>query len=140
MRWDDVLEAVVGVAQADATIRTLLQLSEIRSEVEWAEHVVPGLTFHHVSDGVSELWEPSTIQADIWMTTLEDVVTVERALRRLLDHDLPTTLETVYCYAQFTDGASLGAAMGPDRNNYFGRAARFRISPIRDALRSGRSA
>lgn len=139
MRWDHVLEAINTAVQADAAMVAAFG-ANMRAEVEWQERIIPGLTFRIVGDTENELWEPITVQFDVWTTTLVALAAGERALRALMDHDGPTTLGGVYCYSYFTDGTPLGATVGPDRSNYYGRAARFRIVPIREALRPGRTA
>jgi len=140
MRWDDVLTAITTAVQADATLVSVFGVANMRAEVEWAEQIVPGLSYRVVGDTVTELWEPHVVQFDIWATTLEDLAAGERALRALMDNGGPVSLGGMYCYCYFTDGTPLGATVGPDRSNYYGRAARFRILPIREALRPGRTA
>jgi len=141
MRWDDVFRAFARAAKADETLVGIHGADAIKVASGWTEQVVPGLQYHVISDqGNLELWEPCIVQADQWCETVSELALGERALRRLFDHDGPVTIEGVYCYSYFTDGAELGAALGPDRNNYFGRATRFRIVPIRESLQRGRSA
>jgi hypothetical protein len=133
MRWDDILEAITNVVSADATMLAVFG-ADMRAEVFWAEQIVPGLTYRIVVDAAGEQWEPTVVQFDMWVTSLEDLATAERGLRRLFDHAIETELDSLYCYSSVVDGASLGATIGPDRSNYFGRAVRVRIVPIREAL------
>ena len=48
----------------------------------------------------------------------------------------PERATDVTMWSQFTDGAELTS---PERAGYYGRALRFRMTPLRDCLRGGRS-
>jgi len=135
MRWDHVAQAIAAEAAADPTLAGIYG-GAVRMNAGAQDFMVPGLEYHIVADSASELWEPVIVQWDQWCTTLADVVASERALRKLFDQDLPVTIQGVWMWAEFTDGADLTV---PDRSGFYGRAARFRFTPLRDALRWGRS-
>lgn len=134
MRWHDVIWAISREAAADPILAGIYG-SVIRMGGT-QEHAVPSLEYWIIGDSASELWEPVTIQWDQWVHTLEDLVISEAAIRTLFDHPVPVTIQGVIMWSEFTDGASLVA---PDRAGFHGRAARFRFTPLRDALRAGRS-
>jgi len=135
MRWDHVGKAIADAAAADLTLIGIYAGS-IRMNAGAQDFLVPGLEWSMISDGASELWEPCIVQWDQWTLTLPDLQASERALRKLFDHDLPITLGGVFMFSEFTDGADLTS---PDRAGHYGRAVRFRYTPIRDDLRWGRS-
>src|SRR4030042_1291341 len=134
MRWHDVLWAISREAQAHPLLAEIYGSAIRMSGTQ--EHAVPSLEYFIVADSASELWEPCIIQWDQWTTSLEDLVRAEAALRSLFDHALPVTMQAVVMWSQFTDGAELTS---PERAGYYGRALRFRMTPLRDCLRGGRS-
>jgi hypothetical protein len=135
MRWDNVAKATAAAAAADPTLAGIFGPT-IRMSASAQTHVVPSLEYHLIADSASELWEPAVFQWDIWTDTMVELVTAERALRKLFDLRLPDLIEGVYMFAEFTEGFEL---VSPDLAGYFGRAVRFRFSPIREDLRCGRS-
>jgi hypothetical protein len=134
MRWHDVIWAISRAAAEDPILQGLYGEAIRMSGTQ--EHEVPSLEYQVISDTASELWEPVTVQWDQWTDSLNDLVISEAALRSLFDHAVPVTLEDVVMWAEFTDGAQLSV---PDRAGFYGRAARFRFTPLRDCLRGGRS-
>ena len=137
MRWDDVALAIRTAAAADPVLAAIYGAAGVRMGASAQDHIVPSLEYMIVADTGTELWEPIIVQWDQWVADYDDLVASERALRKLFDHDLPVEIEGVYMWSVFTDGASLVDA--PDRAGYYGRAVRFRYSPIREDLRCGRS-
>lgn len=135
MRWDDVAKAVAAAAATDPTLVAIYG-DAVRMGAAAQDHMVPSLEYMIVTDSGSELWEPVVIQWDQWTRDLPDLIASERALRKLFEQDSPVTIGGVYMWAMFTDGADLNS---PDRAGYFGRAVRFRFTPIREDLRAGRS-
>jgi len=139
MRWDDVLTAIRAALVADSVVAALYGNS-VRLAGD-SDYKTPGIELRLLIDSIDETWEPCTVQVDQWAETAPELVAGERAIRKLLDHESPTTIEGVYMWATFLEGADLGAvAMGPDRGNVFGRAMRFRMMPVREDQRAGRSA
>lgn len=137
MRWDAVAIAIGQAAANDATLLEIYGAANIRQKAAAQDHLTPGLGFWLVTDAGTELWEPQIWQWDQWCDTWEDLVASERALRKLFDHDLEVTIQGVYMFSVFTEGAEL--TDDPDRAGFYGRAVRFRYSPIREDLRCGRS-
>lgn len=138
MRWHDVFW-IIG-----QEVRDDMDLSGIFGNAMRVqgthEHIVPSLEWGLISDAGTELWEPCTIQFDLWTNTLEDLVLAEASLRALFDHNLPVTFEDksgardLVTWCEFQDGAELTS---PDRSGYYGRAVRFQFTPLRDCLRRG---
>ena len=137
MRWDDVVLACRTAAVADPVLAGIYGEDAIRMGATAQDFRVPGLEYQIIGDTETELWEPIIMQWDQWTADYADLVASERALRKLFDHRLPVEIEGVYMFSVFTDGASLVDA--PDRAGFYGRAVRFRLSPIREDLRLGRS-
>ena len=136
MRWYAVARAIAAAAAAD-TVLAAIYGEAIRMSAMAQDHIVPSLEYQIVTDTADELWEPVIIQWDQWLADFQDLVDSERALRKLFDQDLPVEIGGVYMWSVFTEGAELVDA--PDRAAFYGRALRFRYSPIREDLRCGRS-
>lgn len=134
MRWHDVIWAISQAAAADSILRGIYADAIYANGARNWE--IPSLEYDLITDSASELWEPCTVQWDQWCLSMEDLVVSEARLREMFDHAVPTTIQGVVMWAEFTDGASLTA---PERSGFYGRAARFRFTPLRDALRRGRS-
>lgn len=134
MRWAAVIKAIAAEAAADPTLAGIYGTA-IRMNAGAQNYLVPGLEYWMVTDTATELWEPQIVQWDQWTETLDDLIESERALRKLFDHDNMVTIGDVTMWAVFEEGADL---QSPNRENYFGRAARFRFTPIRGDLRPGR--
>jgi len=127
MMWDNVLKAVVEHAVADPLLAELFGES-VRLKGSGTRQV-PGLELALVSDVEGELWEPCVVQWDIWCHSLTDVRAAERQLRRLFHTELPETFGGVRMFGQYVDGDTLSE---PDRDDVYGRAARFRHVPLRE--------
>lgn len=136
MRWDDVLKASATAAAADPDLAAIYG-EAVRLKATAQDHTVPGLLLWLVTDTAGELWEPVTIQWDQWTEDFQELVDSERALRKIFDKDNMVTIGGVTMFTVFTDGESL--VDDPDRAGFYGRGLRFRMSPIREDLRCGRS-
>jgi len=141
MRWHDVLW-IIGLEVFGDDALAEIYGNAMRQKAEGQEHIVPGLTWFIVSDSGSELWEPCVVQFDQFTESQDELTTSESRLRTIFDRPLPVTFadpsgaRDLHAFCKFSDGASL---VSPDRDGYFGRAARFRFVPVRDSLRAGRS-
>lgn len=131
MRWHDVLWAIGRVTTADPILAGIYGEAIRLSGTQ--EHTVPSLEYFIVSSTGSELWEPCTIQFDQWCDSLlPDLAVSEAALTSLFDHATPITLEGVVMWAQLEEATELTV---PDRAGFYGRAVRFRFTPLRGCLR-----
>jgi len=135
MRWAAVIEAISKVAAADPALVAIYGTA-IRMNAGAQDYQMPGLEYQIIADTANELWEPMIVQWDQFTESLADLVDSERALRELFDHAFPVTIEGVFMFSEFSEGAEL---QSPSRENVFGRAVRFRYTPIRGDLRPGRT-
>lgn len=128
MIWDDLLERIVTIVNADAVLLEVFGSSMRMAGT--AEHAVPSLEWTMITDSEGELWSPHVIQFDQWSLDLEEVIRSERRLRALFHQDLPVRLGgDLLSWAQYVDGEVLAT---PDRNGFAGRAVRFRFTPLRE--------
>jgi hypothetical protein len=141
MRWDALLKAAGDVAATHPDLAAIFG-DNIRLHGTWKLDTpgqpdgspplpnVPLLELRLVSDLENELWAPTIIQWDIWVKTLPEAVRAERALRRLFHADSYVTIGGIEMWSEYLDGDSSTAT--PDRDGFFGRAIRFRHTPLRE--------
>lgn len=134
MRWDSVLQAMVN-AMANDTALTGIYGEAIR-KTGVHPFITPSLEYFFVTVSQSELWEPQLVQFNQWTKSMDDLVVSDRRLRQLFDHDNMVVIEGVTMWAQYEDGGDL---TGPESEGYYGLAARYRFTPIREKLLLGRS-
>ena len=127
MRWDAVIAAVTGTALADPIIVGIIGAAGRLAGT--GPHQVSLLEWSLIADTEDELWAPCTVQWDLWVNTIEEQIALERQLRRLFHAELPVNLAGVRMWSQYVDGSVLAS---PDRDGYYGRALRFRYTPLRD--------
>lgn len=128
INWDDVLAGFLAELAAAPEL-TAIYGDEIRLAGS-AEHVVPLLEATMIADGESELWAPITVQVDLWNKSLTDVRAAENYIRGRYHSQVPIPIGGIPCWAQYSDGTLLAE---PGRDGYFGRALRFRFTPLRAA-------
>lgn len=92
-------------------------------------HQVPLLEWQLIGDSEGELWAPCTVQFDQWCPTMDALRMSERRLRFLFHLEVPGVVQGLGMWSEFQDGAWLAS---PDRDQVFGRALRFRMTPLRD--------
>lgn len=127
MKWDQMAKHTMAMAKADTTL-----LGIYGQKIRYAAHgalEIPVLELSTIADGQTELWEPCTIQWDQWVETMDQLRASERQLRRLFISEIPQLIGPVLAFCQYQDGAELDM---PSRDNYFGRAVRFRLTPLRE--------
>ena len=126
MMWDQVLLRIVAVVRTDTL------LAEIYGEnmrlASPGQLLIPALEWTVAADSETELWAPCTIQFDQWTRTLAELVRSERRLRALFHTELPAEFDGLIMSCQYLDGTLLAA---PDRDDFNGRALRFRFTPLR---------
>lgn len=127
MKWDAVLAAVGATCAADPFLAAIYG-SAIRLTGSGA-HRVPVLEFMLIADSETELWAPCTVQLDQFTQTLTAQIASERRLRQLFHLETPRDIGGMPMWAQYQDGETLAE---PDRDGYFGRAIRFRLTPLRE--------
>lgn len=127
MQWDAIVERVRNACVGDPALVAIFG-SAMRYTGS-GDHAVPLLEWMLIADGQQEQWAPCTVQLDVWHRDLDAVVTAERRLRRLFHQELPFDFEGLTTWGEYLDGEVLAS---PDRDGYFGRALRFRLTPLRD--------
>lgn len=140
MRWDAVLKAT-GDQLASNTELFGIFGQNIRVAGD-NELFLPGINIRVISDTIEEQWDREIFQYDIWTEEWDHLLIGERLTRKELDHESPLSIQGVYMWSQWEGGAELGQAqstVGPESRNFYGRALRFRHTPITEALRRGRS-
>lgn len=127
MKWDQVCAKIAALVAADPTLRAIYGGS-IRM-TGTGEHRIPLLEYMLVADGEDELWAAHTIQWDQFTKTSEDLVTSERRLRHLFHREVPAEFGGLAMWSQYVEGEVLAY---PARDKYYGRAIRFRMTPLRE--------
>lgn len=127
MIWDDLLERIAVILNADAALSPVF--GQNMRMAGTAEHVVPSLEWTLIADREDELWAPHVIQFDIWSDNVEQVIAAERRVRSLFHQDLPVKFGgDLLAWSQYQDGTVLAMV---NRDGFAGRALRFRITPLR---------
>jgi hypothetical protein len=132
MKWDQVVKVVSDTVTGDTVLLAIYGAKMRYTGTGAHEH--PLLEFQFIADAEDELWNPCTLQFDQWTDTLETLRASERRLRRLFHDDMPTTFGGLTMWAQYVDGDTLTM---PDRDGYYGRALRFRYTPLREQYEVG---
>lgn len=133
MKWDQVIKAVNAVVLADPVL-----VGIYGANIRYAgtgKHLVPCLEVQFIADAEDELWNPCTVQWDMFTMDMQALWDSERRLRRLFHDDMPTTFAGLTMWAQYVEGDALVTA--PDRDGFFGRAVRFRFTPLREQYQVG---
>lgn len=126
MMWPEVFERAVALVRSDAALVGIYG-ANVRMAGSGVQQV-PGLEYTLIGDTETELWAPMTVQFDQWVKTPTELQQSERRLRALFNRQLPITLNGVQMWAQYEDGAVLAM---PERSGFYGRASRFRLTPLR---------
>ena len=127
MKWDAVLVALTDVVTQDTALVAVY--GDAMRMAGTDTHRVPVLEWFLVADGEDELWDNITVQLDQWTATAADLWASERRLRQLFHQELPASMGGMSMWMQYQDGAALTV---PDRDGYFGRAIRFKFTPLRE--------
>lgn len=127
MRWDTTIRAVMAAVLADSALAAIYG-GAVRFSGS-SSIAVPLLEFTLVSDTEGEQWAPVVLQLDQWVESADLLRESERRLRQLFHLEVPAEIGGVLMWAQYVDGDSIGA---PNRDGFFGRAARFQFTPLRE--------
>ncbi len=97
MRWDAAVAAWLAPVVADSVVQGILGVDAEFNMVGEGDFVVPSLQYTLVSPGVPhlEVYWRSLVQLDMWTKTLADVVTLEKALVRLLHLEVPASIGSI---------------------------------------------
>lgn len=127
MMWDAVVAAIKTTCEGDGTLVGLYGTAMRMSGT--GDMTGRRLEWDLIGDAEDELWAPVTVQFDQYLDSMAGLVASERRLRDLFHRDLPAEIGGLLCWLQYVDGAGLGV---PSRDQYYGRAVRFRITPLRE--------
>ena len=131
MRWDAAVAAWLVPVAADSDVTDLLGLAPEFGMVGEHDYVVPSLEYSLISPAIPfrEVYWRTLIQLDFWTKTLDDLISLEKALVRLLHFDWPLTIGTIPMWSQMIEGGTpiTGAADG-----VFGRSMDFHLIYLRD--------
>lgn len=130
MMWDRVIEAIRATVLADPFMKAIYddRVRMATSSGTPFNPTTPILEYSIIGDVEREQWAPTIIQFDQWAIDPEVVADSERRLRQLFNPELPREYAGLFMFSQYVDGAVLAM---PDRNGFSGRAARFRMTPLR---------
>ena len=131
MTWDDAVKDWLGVVAADSVVQGLLGTAPEFDLAGEHDYVVPSLEYTLVSPAVPfrEVFWRTLVQLDFWMSSLADLVSLERALVRLLHHDVPVTLGTTKMWSQMIVG---GTPLEGAADGVLGRSMDFHLIYLRE--------
>lgn len=84
MKWADAIAALLAHVEADAELIGILGGPHIYRSREVREPRIPSVTYTIVTSVLTETMEPVITQWDIFAASMDQLVGVERRLRRLL--------------------------------------------------------
>lgn len=124
----EVMEAVIAQLKGDATL--VAQLGgdpHIYRNRSRATIITPSVVYAVLYNQVEENYAPVTFQFDVWGTSYEQAIELERSLYRILHSDLPQTIRGVKMWVVFQNAYDF---LDEDQGNYR-RAVIFRAVPPR---------
>ncbi len=130
MRWDAAVPAWLAPVAADSVIQGLLGVVEEFNMAGERDHVIPSLEYSMISPAVlfQEVYWRTLIQLDMWTYTLPDLVTLEKALVRLLHFDTPVEIGSIPMWSEMQQG---GVALAGAQDGIFGRSMDFHLTYLR---------
>lgn len=127
MMWNEVMARVSAEIMLDPVLLAIYGDTLIMSGTQPFQ--VPSLEWTLISDIEEELWAPVMIQFDLWHNDAAKNRQGEFRFRSLYHKDLPIVLNSdLMMWAQWSDGGMLST---PARSGIFGRALRFKFTPLR---------
>ena len=126
MTWDDTVKDWLAVVAADSVVQTLLGTAPEFNLAGEHDYKVPSLEYTLVSPAVPfrEVFWRTLVQLDFWMSSLADLASLERALVRLLHHDVPLTIGTTPMWSQMIVG---GTPLEGAKDGVLGRSMDFHL-------------
>ncbi len=131
MTWDDAITDWLALIAADTVVQGLLGTDPEFNMAGERTFVVPSLEYTLVSAAVPHLevfWR-TLVQLDYWTKTMADLVTLEKALVRLLHYDTPLTIGTTVMWSQMQAG---GTPLQGATDGHFGRSMDFHLIYLRN--------
>lgn len=130
MMWDTVLPLWLDLALDDADVVSVLGDSPpALFLVGDRDREVPAMEYTLIVAGIeTEVYETSIVQLDMWTATIDQMVTLQNALRRLLHRDTAITLTGIRVLTQMTGGRPL---VGANRDGALNHSIDFRLQYLR---------
>ncbi len=131
MRWDAVVAAWLVPIAADSVVRGVLGTERGFYMAGEREFEVDSLEYQLIVPAVldREVFWRTLVQLDFWVRTMADLVTLEKALVRLLHSDLAVTIGGIEMWTELVgDGRPLEGAA----DNTFTRSLDFRLTYLRN--------
>lgn len=120
--WVGVLNTLSDDPELQGVVGTAIYLNGER-EIE-----LPSLTALLVTNEEMELDAPADWQFDAYGATLGQVVTMEKALMRLLHREGTRDIGGVLMFSEFIEGRTMN---GPEPDRFYRRSLDFRFTPAR---------
>jgi hypothetical protein len=118
MRLDDGVRAVLGVTGEEP----IVGLAGSRA---WA---VKMIEFTVISDVEGEVFNGIRVQWDLFVASVDDLIALERACRRVLHHDLPVEFGSYLVWSQIVESRSLP---GPTEDGVFSKSLDQLLTAVR---------
>ncbi len=131
MRWDAIVPAWLEVIAADSVVRGVLGTEKAFYMAGERDFEVGSLEYQLIVPAVldREVYWRSLVQLDFWVRTMTELVTLEKALIRLLHSDLAVTIGGI---AMWTQHVGDGRALEGAADNTFTRSLDFQLTYLRN--------
>ncbi len=131
MTWDAAVADWLALVAADSVVKTVLGTAPEFNLAGEHDFKIPSLEYTLISPAVPfrEVFWRTLVQLDFWTKTLPQLVTLEKALVRLLHYDTPLTIGTTPMWSQMIVG---GTPLEGARDGTFGRSMDFHLIYLRD--------
>lgn len=130
MNWDTALPAILTKVEANADVQSVLGDPPALYMAGEREFEVNSCEWQIISDTELELFNPILTQWDLWCRTMDELVTLEKALRSELHHDLPVMFGAVGMWSELVGARVLPGAGGAGEGIH-NRSLDFRFTPVR---------
>ena len=128
MRWDTVIPTcLIAPIEADADVQSVLGNPPAFFMAGERDFKVNSMRWTLIANPEGENWEEALIQLDFYVRKLDDVRTLERALRRLLHHEIEVTVGGITLWSKYVDSRPLGGA----KDGTIARSLDFRLTYLR---------
>jgi hypothetical protein len=129
VNWDAAIDGWLGVLEANADVQSVLgnPPAIYMAEDGEREYEVNSMEYTVLTDTEDELYNPTLVQLDLFVKTMADLETLERAIRTEAHLDLPGTFGSISMWSQFEGSGRLAGV--PD--GLFSRSLDFRLTPVR---------
>ncbi len=130
MRWDVAVAAWLVPLTTDSVVTGLLGKDPQIDLVGERDFVVPSLEYSLIVPAVlfQEVYWRTLVQLDYWLETIPDLVTLEKALVRLLHFDTPTTFGSIPMWSELVPG---GGELPGSKDGVRGGSLDFNLTYLR---------